>query len=403
NTVAGLDEFKAGSDRVAAAGLLFGRQSQIWLTQLEKLAPALSGANWSQTEALVNGLGLSMEDAKKRAEEWNNTLGTLELAMMGIKVQVGDALLPLITKRSDEVSVLAKNGELKEWAQDAAKAMLDLGIAVAEVVNFVAAHNQAVGAALIVIGGGMLWEGESIAARAAGAAAMVSGYEMIGASANKTAAGVKAGTDSMIADMKKLHDEMGMSSNVPALGATSIVGPEKTFNVPSAEEKKAATEAANFKHSYDDLVASLNQGVQAQNALAASYAQGNLATDRARIAAAGLADVQKVLTEAEKTHQQVSAQELALVQGLGEAQERAKIAAADDKAVKDALASATEEYNVKLLTEKERVEQLIDPLMKVREEQQLLTDVYQRGMISADEYAKGQLAVTAAGKAEAKD
>ncbi len=119
NTIAGLDQFKAGTDRATAAGFLFGRGAEAWITQLDKLGPELKSGEWSQTAELVKGLGLSMDDAKATAEEWAKAEGMLKLELLGVENQIGEALLPAIQTLGAQIAVYAKNGDLKNWAEDA--------------------------------------------------------------------------------------------------------------------------------------------------------------------------------------------------------------------------------------------------------------------------------------------
>ena len=119
NTIAGLDEFKAGTDRAAAAGFLFGRGAEQWITQLDKLGPMLKSSELSQTADMLKALGLNMNDAKAQAEEWAKAEGTLHLELIGLQVQVGNALLPVLKELGAEILVLAKDGSFKAWGESA--------------------------------------------------------------------------------------------------------------------------------------------------------------------------------------------------------------------------------------------------------------------------------------------
>jgi hypothetical protein len=265
NTIAGLDQFKAGTDRATAAGFLFGRGAETWMTQLDKLGPELQAGQWSQTADLVKALGLSMENAKATAEQWAQAQGTLKLELLGVENQIGQALLPAIQTLGSEIATFAKNGDLKAWAEDAARAVVGLTLGLAELADFVVEHNKVFGTIFAVGGAVTALDTGSIAA----AGAAYSGWKMTETGADEAAAKVHEDMQKMIADLKAAQQQIG-STKESAGGATGDWGtPDgtKTFNVPDPKQQQ-------LNDSITTLIANFQREIQQNQALAAAMNQG---------------------------------------------------------------------------------------------------------------------------------
>ena len=229
NTIGGLDEYKAGTDRATAAGYLFGRGAEAWLAELDKLGPQLKAANWQQNADLVNALGLSMGNAKERAAQWAAAEGTLKLELLGIQTQIGDALLPAIKTLGVDVAGLAKNGDLKRWAEEGARAVIDLTLSLARMTDYVASHNESIGILLGTAGGVAAATAPSVTVRAAGAVAFLAGLKMTGSAADEAAAKVHANTQKMIADLEAARDQIGKIKQ-PGVTPKGAGGDDSTDN-----------------------------------------------------------------------------------------------------------------------------------------------------------------------------
>ncbi len=376
NTIAGLDQFKAGTDRATAAGYLFGRGAEAWITQLDKLGPQLQAGNWAQNAELVKGLGLSMEDSKASAAAWAQAEGTLKLELLGVENQIGQALLPAIQGLGTAIANYAKNGDLKAWAEDAARAILGLTIGLAEMTDFVASHNQVFGTILAVAGGSAFLESGSVA----GLAAFTAGWKMTGTGASEAADKVHAATLKMIADLKSAQEQIGKTQpGAPAAGGAPPPDGTKTFNLPSPQEKQLndsiATLTANYQRQIDEnaqLTAAMATSKDAAKALSDQFsAEDKILAIRAQAMRDGI-----TLTDA----QTASLEALALKEGaskdiLQEAtQVRANLDAAMKKQSDDMLKLVA---SADLLTPKEQ---------ELADRAGLLWQALDRGLISMQQF-----------------
>jgi len=90
NTVKGLDEFKAGTDRSAAAASLLGRGAANLLPDLERLGPALNSANFERATQFIRALGLEMDASGiAKAREWEKAEADLGLVFLGVEIRLG--------------------------------------------------------------------------------------------------------------------------------------------------------------------------------------------------------------------------------------------------------------------------------------------------------------------------
>lgn len=121
NTTKGLDQFKIGADRDAAAATILGKGFAGLLPDLQRLAPELTGPNWEKARQLIEGLGLAIDkDGIAKARDWEKAQADLGLAFLGIQNQIGQALLPDIQKLSEKITELVRDGSIKRWAEEAA-------------------------------------------------------------------------------------------------------------------------------------------------------------------------------------------------------------------------------------------------------------------------------------------
>lgn len=276
NTLQGLDQFKAGTDRASAAGFLFGKTSQAWITELSKLAPLLKGANFAETTSLVVGLGLATTDAKAQEEEWARTTGLLKLEFLGFQNQLGEALLPALKSVAEAIAGYAKNGDLKRWAQEGANAVFLLTESLLGMADFVASHNQLIGIPLAVAGGVAALRGST-----AGLAAFAAGWEMTGTGADAAAAKIHADLAKIRADMESARQQIGKplqtsGGDNPAEGGKSFVD---TTAIDKAQKKfeelratllvAAASEKAALAVASEDAAArrAAADAMQVQNAV----------------------------------------------------------------------------------------------------------------------------------------
>lgn len=377
NTIAGLDEFKAGTDRAAAAGFLFGRGAETWITQLDKLGPELKSANWAENEALVKGLGLAMEDGKAKAEEWARAEGTLKLELLGVENQIGSALLPVLETLGSEVAKYAKNGDLNIWAEDAARAVLSLTIGLAELVDFFVQHNQVFGTISAVAGGAAFLETGSTA----GLAAFLAGWKATGTGADEAAAKVHAATLKMIADLKGAQKQIGVTQpGATATGEDAGAGEgTKSFSVPDPHVKQLDDSIAKLtadyeRHIYENqqLVAAMAQSKDAAKALSDQFqAEDKIMAIRAEALRLGV-----TLTDA----QAKSLEDLALKEGASKdlLEKETQLRTALDESMK----KQREEMD-KLV---ESADSLTDKERKLADQEGLLIQAFDRGLISADQF-----------------
>lgn len=340
NTTKGLDEFKVGADRDAAASLLLGKGFANLLPDLQRLAPELTGPNWEKARQLIEGLGLAIDEhGIAKAREWEKAEADLGLAFLAIQNQIGQALLPLLTNLGTGIARLASDGSLKKWANEAGAAITGLTIDLAELADFFVSHNQIFGSILAIAGGAAVFEAPTVAGRAAGFAALAAGWKATGDGADEASAKSHEALQKMIADLKGVQASFepvqaaftALSAHVP-VGPTSdsvtsaITGkPDtdgtKTFTPPptaaaeSAAEKfqKLTTELTAQRAEQDALSEAWKRGgVEAQgitdrfDAFKASLALGKDNTDAQRAAIDKLSLSVKNAAEQAKLNEQVS-------------------------------------------------------------------------------------------------
>lgn len=281
NTLAGLDKFKAGADRAAAAGLLVGKGNEAWITELSSLGPLLKSANFADTINLVQGLGLATGNAKEKEEEWNRTTGLLALEFLGFQNQLGEALLPALKSVAESIAGYAKNGDLKRWAEETAQGVAVLTIGLVTLADFVAQHNDLIGVALAAGGTAAIQTG-TLKGIAGGVAAIGAAWAITGSKGDAAAASVHKDLQKVLADLKSAQAQIGKPLQGGGTQSTDATGTKSFIDVDQiAKEQKK----------FDELRSSLTQQVAAEReALAVSDKDAST-----RRAAAEAAEVQNTV------------------------------------------------------------------------------------------------------------
>ena len=317
-----------------------------------------------------------MEDGKAKAEEWARAEGTLKLELLGVENQIGSALLPILQSLGSEVAKYAENGDLKRWADDAARGVIGLTIDRAELVDFFTSHNQIFGTILAVGGGAAFLESGSTA----GLAAFVAGWKATGTGANEAAQKVHESTVKMIADLKEAQKQIGIAQpGTAAGGGAGAQDGTKTFNVP--DPKLGA-----FNADYDKLLANYRQDLDYQQQLKTAYTEGAAAVRQLQVDHAGELAVYKLLDEAEAKHVQVSDQMLEAARQAAEADENAKLMASEQKTVTDALSASIKKHEEAIQALVDSVDVLTPKEQKLADTEGLLIEAFNRGLISADQF-----------------
>jgi len=129
NTVKGLEEYKQGTDRSAAATVLLGKGAGTVVESIGRLGDTFAGV--AHAAKLAQDLGLELDKNQiAQAREWERSLADLQLAFLAIQNQLGKALLPEVKKFTDEIIRLSADGTLKRWAEEAGGAFHLLGEAI---------------------------------------------------------------------------------------------------------------------------------------------------------------------------------------------------------------------------------------------------------------------------------
>jgi hypothetical protein len=292
NTTKGLDQFKIGADRDAAAATILGKGFANLLPDLQRLAPELTGPNWEKARQLIEGLGLAIdENGIAKAREWEKAQADLGLVFLGLENQIGQALLPTITHLGTEIAALARDGSLKKWAEEAGAAIVGLTIDLAELADFFVSHNQIFGSILAVSGGVALFEAPSIAGRAAGFAALTAGWKATGDGADEASAKSHEALQKMIADLKGVQASFepvqagftALSAHTPKNISVIAGGNEdnpqgtKSFTPPPSKAAEAAAE--KFKKLTLELTAQRAE----QDALSEAWKRGGVEAQGSRI------------------------------------------------------------------------------------------------------------------------
>jgi hypothetical protein len=355
NTIAGLDGFKAGTDRAAAAGHLFGKGAEAWITQLDKLGPELKAANWGETAALVKSLGLEMENGKAVAAEWTRATGILNLEWLAFENEIGKNLLPLIKELGVDIAKFAADGTFERWGNLSAKVVRGLTTDLEFALKVVDLLSRGL-AGLPTL--------------------MHAGYE-----AAPRESLLKNWTPSSAGSFKPPASPD--RTVIPGASSTGAGAPApdgmKTWAIAA---DGAAKSTANFARTYSELLAKYREDIAYQSQLRTAYQQGAAAVEKLRVAHVGDEAVMKVVNAARAQGVTVSQQEIAAVRSLAQVQDMATLAAERQKQMTENLRRATDEENRKLADEKERLLDLIDPMRKVAEEQGVWTQMVQRGLIS---------------------
>ena len=247
NTVKGLDQFKQGADRDAAAASLLGRGMANLLPDMERLAPALAGPQWERAIALIKGMGLAIDqNGIARAREWEAAEKDLGIVFLGVENIIGHALLPVVKDFSDEAVKLASNGSLKRWAVEAAQAFLSVGIAIADLGEELIQNRSIIELSLEGFGALNLAEGHLVAGTAefaAGVALASGNFEKLYAGIEKTRAGLvaaKADVGASLSTTKNTSDD----ADVPGAGGTKHFPgpPDKAAGAAADQFQKLSTE-----------------------------------------------------------------------------------------------------------------------------------------------------------------
>ena len=208
NTLQGLNQFKPGADRAAAAALLAGKGAEAWIVELLKLQPLLKSSTFADTTALVVGLGLATDNARAKEEEWTRTTGLLKLEFLGFQNQLGEALLPALKSVAASIEVYARNGDLKRWAEETAQSVVVLTLGLVKLADFVAEHNDLIGAALAA-GGALAIQSGTLKGIAAGVAAVGAAWVITGTKGDAAAAAAHKDLQRIAADLKAAQSQIG--------------------------------------------------------------------------------------------------------------------------------------------------------------------------------------------------
>jgi hypothetical protein len=364
-TISALDQYKAGTDRAEAAGSALGKGAEAWVTQLDKLGPELKAANWAETEALIKGLGLAMENGKAVAADWARAEGQLQLELLGVENQIGSALLPILKEFGGEIAKLAKDGSLKQWAEDAGvviKALATDAELAAKAIGLIASAIKASGEADVAVYNRVTGQGrQSI---------------------------LKPFTPSPNGGFVP-PDQRGALTGTNAPGAGDANAPPdgtKTFNVLDAAELAAAKALAAFNLEYEKSIANYRQDLDYQQQLKTAYTEGAAAVRQLQVDHAGELAVYKLLDEAEAKHVQVSDQMLESARLAGEADENAKLMASEQKTVTDALAASIKKQDEAMRALVDSADALTPKEQKLADTEGLLIQAFDRGLISADQF-----------------
>lgn len=114
-----LGKVENSSERVQIAMDIFGRSGSKVLTL------TADGLREATAEARQLGIALSREDAGA-LERINDAWTRIKTALMGAAIQFTTALLGPMDKLQAKVTEFAKSGQLKEWAREAARILINL-------------------------------------------------------------------------------------------------------------------------------------------------------------------------------------------------------------------------------------------------------------------------------------
>lgn len=123
------DRFATMQDATARAALaqeVFGRQGLALIPLLESGSAAIRE---QMQEAKALGIVWST-DAAKAAEEFNDNLTRLGKAFDGMKLAIGQALIPILNDLAERLVTLAKSKEFREWVESLAAGLSQLAKAL---------------------------------------------------------------------------------------------------------------------------------------------------------------------------------------------------------------------------------------------------------------------------------
>lgn len=358
-TIGALDQYKAGTDRAEAAGFALGKGAEAWITQLDKLGPELTAANWNENAELVKGLGLAMENGKATAAEWARAEGTLKLELLGVQNQIGTALLPVLKEFGTTIAALAKDGSLKRWADDGSAVIrafaTDVGLAVKAVDLLVAGLNS------LTVADNKNFDREKTTDR-----------KSILRPWTPSPSGGFTPPD--------------MSGAVSGLNNPSAAGaggapPDgtKTFNVPDPKLEA-------FNAEYDKLLANYRMDLDYQNQLKVAYTEGAVAVRQLQVDHAGELAVYKLLDEAEAKHVAISDQQLEAARKLAEADEASKLVTDEQKKATDAMVASVKAKDEAMQKLVQTADLLTPKEQQLADSEGLLVQAFDRGLISAQAF-----------------
>jgi hypothetical protein len=328
NTVKGLEAFKAGADRDAASASLLGRGFANLLPELERLGPALNPENLRRMGEFLQGLGLAIDqNGIARAREWEKAQTDLGFVFLAFENQIGQAVLPVVKEFGDWIEQHARNGDLKHWAEDVARAMLGLVEAITEVGKALIEHRTAIELMLEVYGAYNLAKGNLVA----GTAEIAAGMAL--ATTNMTSA--YNALDKLGKRAGQAKGEIGgLQSHIIEGGGEDNPPGTKTFT-PVDKGAIAAQEA------FAKLSAEIKEHTLIENQLTVAWQQGGKAVDSLKDKWTAYHTAMSLGKRSTQEMRDIIYEEAL---ALAAATDRTKDAEKAEKAHEAAVKKATEEY-----------------------------------------------------------
>jgi hypothetical protein len=136
-------EAAAGGDRLTAARQLFSRATPEVIEQIVRWSEKLEGAQ-ERAEALGVTIG---EDGVAKARAYQAAVADMDLALLGMKNVIAEALRPELEEFIGDIVDLAKDGTLKQWATEGAGLIRDFARGTKTAVEVVADLERPIRAA----------------------------------------------------------------------------------------------------------------------------------------------------------------------------------------------------------------------------------------------------------------
>lgn len=149
NVLNSVDEYKAGTDRAAAAQSVFG--SRMGGENLANLRRWLEELSHAREVASAFGVQIG-EDGVAKARAFERATADLSLAALGVKETIAEALRPELENLIAQITELARDGTLQAWAKDVASDVTTVGHGIADVTGFLIEHAKEIEAAAIAWG-----------------------------------------------------------------------------------------------------------------------------------------------------------------------------------------------------------------------------------------------------------